>query len=262
MQKLQVNSSNVKLRIDPAFRDAQSVVLPDFTMEDVDRAVVDWLKGLNLVVHKDNGQRIDVNVGFTTEERWSAASVEKGFLDYKRNVILPLISVYRSKFDLNIERRVPRMNGTNTIALKIPLKEKNDRFLRPFTPPRRNRWEPLYRIVKVPMPTFADFTYELKIQTDFVSHANQLLAQLVVDNIFFWVASDKGYGFHCSMGPLNTREIGDLTSTERIIVNELTITAYAYLIPQQTINMPTQTSEVSETANLVLRMTEQSIPGN
>lgn len=261
------DSSNVKIRLDSVFKDARQLVIPDFTMEDVDASVVKWLKDLELIAHKDNGERIDVNITFTTEERWNAAQVEKGILDARRTVKLPLVTMYRSKFVPNVERYVyrgvPQGPHTNTVALRIPWKEKSDLSRRPLAPhaPHFVYWRPLYRIVQVPAPVFADFTYELKIQTDYFSHGNQLIEQIYNDNIYFWVTSEKGYGFHCSMSEPIAREIADLATNDRMIINELTITAYAYLIPQYTVNIPTETSIVSDTANrLVITVNESIVP--
>ena len=248
------NIDDTKRRTEPSLFDRpDSQLFQDFSILDADEAIIKWFKELDLYIIKSNGEKIEVPVEYVSGERWKKAEIEKGLLDSKKNLILPLIIITRRNLVPNIQRRVQKHDSTRRIVLNKPLSQMSRDFMRKFDNPstKVNVNTTVYRVIKIPLPTYFDLQYDVKLMTNFISHSNQLIEGIYPDNIYVWIASDKGYGFHATLSEPTTDEIGDMKEEERLIVNTLTITAQSFIIRKDTSNSKDDDYYIIETPTRV-----------
>jgi hypothetical protein len=254
MTDIKLNSSDVKIRADSKFFEKlDEKYFSELTIEDIDKASFKWLNDLELKVIKDDGKQLDVNATFSSEERWKKAELEKGLLDYKKQLIFPFVTIYRTKIAPNLNRRKPKNDATDHIVIKQPIKVMSNDFRRaynnPITQPNINK--EVYQIISIPYPSFFDFQYIIKIQTEFITHHNQILEALYRNDVYVWVVSEKGYGFHAVLGEPSTEEMNDLSNKERLISSEITLDLQGYVIPKEVITKIYENIKISETPSYI-----------
>ena len=164
---------------------AEHVPYSNITLESIDTAVLSWVdKILDAHVEDQNGSRKKVPVIFATGERWLASRGKKGLRDENGVLILPMISIRRTGIDMNQSLNAGILGteeGNFTIARRLSdktRKHRNAQAIRNASNLSPIDNAPIYEITTIPFPSTGVISYELTIQTQFVTHMNEIIEKL------------------------------------------------------------------------------------
>ncbi len=154
----------------------------NITLETIDRAVIDWFdKTVDAHVRHPNKDRMKVRVTLAAGERWVSAREKKGVRDENGVLILPIISVRRSGMEPS-----PQMSalGAETPTLQIAkrISQKTNDLINLHAsrdPARRTPPRPVvYEVYTIPFPHRSILTYELQVQTQYITQMNMILEKM------------------------------------------------------------------------------------
>lgn len=152
------------------------------TLETIDRAIYDWLdRTVDVRVDFPNGERRKVPVKFAAGERgFESRNRRTGIRDTNGVLILPIISIQRTATDPNPSSQAL---GTETHALTIAkvISEKTSQVLNlrnSRSPAAREQLQPIYEVVEIPFPDRNELTYQLKVQTQYITQMNAIIEKL------------------------------------------------------------------------------------
>lgn len=157
-------------------------VIQEVTIETIDQAVKDWFdKTVDAHVEFPNGDRRKVPVIFSSGERAVTSRQRKGMRDNNGVLILPLISVRRSGISPQptmqaLGTEVDHMTVSKLISGKSNdlqnLYTKRDPTFRSPNPPS------VYEVTTIPFPSSTIFSYELVVQTQYITQMNKIVQKL------------------------------------------------------------------------------------
>ena len=176
-------------RVDQIRRDDDTVKTPKITIEDIDFAMISYIRDVIKPVVVENESVIDVPVMYANGETFAQIQT-KGFMrDAKGKIMTPLISITRS----SIAERDPRTLGVNqnpdgngfVYRTKYNNINKYDRFSL-----QQNK-TPVQEYYIVPVPEFLDVSYEIVLWTTYTTQLNSLIEQIMPLNGFAWGTTYK-----------------------------------------------------------------------
>jgi hypothetical protein len=147
-------------------------------IEDIDRGVKSWFEDvLAASVNDQRGETKPVTVKFGSGERWVAAADKQGVRDKDGRLILPLIQIAQLGFDttaneLALGTAVPRLTVSTRVADKTSAMANLDAS-RPLSQ-RKLRDSVIYDVYTIPFPVTGKISYQVRIQTQFVSQFNTI----------------------------------------------------------------------------------------
>ncbi len=216
------------------------------TIESVDQAVFDYFdKSLAIQVDVERGRK-KIPVTWATGERWKLIRKNK-FRDENGTVILPLISLRRTDID-----RTPGFGGLGQesayITIKKEIHHKSGNMMNAVQARKslgfpEAKVEPVYEILTIPYPDFANIFFEVSIWCQYETQMNEVLEKIFYrydhrDSFVMPVEYDgdkpKGEGYYfvgfreANVTPQSNTE--DFTDQERIIKYTYTIKTPVYLI--------------------------------
>lgn len=192
----------------------------DVGIEDVDRAVMSYFKGLSMSLSVA-GENRPIPIIWAGSERWAAMRDKKPLLDKAGTLILPQISIRRT--DINRAMQMYGLPGADQpLTVKIKIADKNHKYkniknyyqlvnqssagnsrrsskMKGYDKDLDKR-DNLYDIYVVPFPKFFELSYELVVWTQYLQDLNHIVEKIISSfyhRKMFSAPSDKGYYFTC-----------------------------------------------------------------
>jgi len=164
------------------------------TIETVDYAIVDWVKGINVHATTSKGWK-PVPVLWVAAERSFSVKNDKDLRDSGGAVKLPLLTVERTSMTKDLSRRgtawgnIPQTpdykGGSITIARRIQQKKSaafasaqtKDIFGQKNFPYKNNKV--VYETITMPMPVYVDITYKISVRSEYQQQMNQIMQPFI-----------------------------------------------------------------------------------
>jgi hypothetical protein len=192
MAKKQLNKTITTFSNDPLVnranqirRDDDTIKTPKCTIEDVDWAIMSYLRDVIKPNIIENGQSIDIPIMWASGEKWAQAQSRGYMRDRKGKLMTPLISIRRGtlterdvlkKLDVNFN---PSGNS-QTLQNKFTKVNRYDRFN------VLQGTKPLNEYYVTAIPEFIDVAYELLIWTEYTEQMNSVIEQIMPVGGFAW----------------------------------------------------------------------------
>lgn len=168
----------------------QDIIFKESTLETIDYALINWVKKLNLHVKSASGWE-QVPVLWEKSEKSFQFKHNQQIRDEKGNLIYPIMFVKRNSVKKDVEKQmhignIPNVNDYKGGSLTIAKKINQDKTAN-FENARSKYWtgfknskiapkKTVYKIYTVPMPTYLEVSYTLRIISEYMEHMNQLLS--------------------------------------------------------------------------------------
>ncbi len=164
------------------------------TPESIDRAMLNYVKQLNLYTDTNQGAR-KVPVVWGSAERSFQVKNDKDIRDSEGMLILPIITVSRTSLTKDMASKgvfqgsVPRFSdeqGGSLPVSRVIYQEKTTKFAnadakrlnKQLNYPRQNG-KVVYRTITVPMPVNVTVMYEITLRTEYQQQMNELILPFV-----------------------------------------------------------------------------------
>lgn len=160
---------------------------------DIDRGVKTWFdKVVDAHASTPQGDRRKVAVKFSSGERWVAATDRQGIRDRDGRLILPVIQIRRVAIESQnngtaLGSNVPKLQIARLVSEKTSDLANLDQS-RPISS-RRLRDSAVYDIYTVPFPSTNNFTYRVRIQSQYQHQMNEIVEKIYSKLEFFDVPS-------------------------------------------------------------------------
>jgi len=197
-------------------------------IEDIDFAVYDWFKNLNIHVETNAKESKRVEVVFFPHERWHMIRAKKALRDKNGTIKLPLISVLRTDFDKTpgmwgVGQEVPQIDVVTELDEKSPLLKN------------LNRKYPVYKITSIPFPEFVTVFYSIMIWSSYMVHCNEILERIYHEVKWRYeilLKSRQNYSFIGLFEPVTNQQnnLEEFTDEKRILRYTLDLKVPAYLM--------------------------------
>jgi hypothetical protein len=156
----------------------KDVAIPNVGIEDVDRAIRDWFDRTMDVRVESQGGLKKVPVMFSQGERWAVGRTRQAFRDENGVLILPIMSLRRVSLDPNPEGTVLGVQVPSIqIAKRIDPKSREIKNLEKQKQLGRN-FPAIYEVYTIPFPNALVATYQLVIQTQYITQMNAILEKM------------------------------------------------------------------------------------
>jgi hypothetical protein len=164
-------------------RDNDIIKTPKCTIEDVDWALMSFIRDEIKPQVIENGQIIDVPIMYANGEKWAQIQARGYMRDRKGKLMTPLISIRRGTI---VERDTLKSLGVNNNP------SGND-FIYRNKNTRTNQYDrfsvlqgikPSKEYYAAPVPEFVDVSYEILLWTEYTEQMNTLVEQIMPTNGF------------------------------------------------------------------------------
>jgi hypothetical protein len=171
-------------------RDTDIIKTPKITIEDVDFAIISYIRDVIKPYVVENGQVIDVPVMYANGEKWAQVQA-KGFMrDRKGKIMTPVISIRRNSIT---ERDTLKSIGVNNNPSGNDFVFRNQHTKEN----RYGKFSVLQGVKKAteyyvaPIPEFIDVAYEFLLWTEYTEQLNTLIEQIIPTNGFAYGTTYK-----------------------------------------------------------------------
>ena len=194
---------------------------------DIDLAFKDFLEKDVKPTIEESGKYIAVPVMYASPENWASAQRDGFMKDGNGKVQTPLISFKRNSLDINTDysklKVVTDEDSTKACTKKYSKNNRYDAFsqLTNMLPPKEERY-----IVDV--PDYVNIQYDLIVWCDYMEDLNKLVEQIVY---FQGGAFGERYKFQIK-GESYSFDTTNGVGEERIVRSNVTLTAKAYIVPE------------------------------
>lgn len=196
---------------------------------DIDLAFKQFLENDVKPTIEENGKFITVPVMYASPENWSSAQRDGFMRDGNGKVQTPLISFKRNSLDVNTEySKLKVLTDEDTVRPYQKTYSKNNKYdafsqLTGMQPPKKERY-------LIDVPDYVNIQYDLIVWCDFMEDLNKLVEQIVY---FQGGAFGERYKFQIK-GESYSFDTTNGVGEERIVRSNVTLTAKAYIVPEQT----------------------------
>ncbi|HIO72964.1 MAG TPA: hypothetical protein EYN38_07675 [Flavobacteriales bacterium] len=219
------------------------------TLETVDYAVTNWLKGIRVHTTTSKGFK-PVPVLWVAAERSFSVKNDPALRDSGGSMKLPLLSVERTSVTKDPSRKgtawgnVPAVNdykgGSITIARRIQ-QDKSAAFASAKTKdifgqknfPYKNN-QVVYETITIPMPVYIEVTYNLTCRTEYQQQMNQIVQPFITrtGGVNYFTVRHDGHRFEAFMADDFTLEsnIAEMGEDQRYYQTTFDVKILAYLI--------------------------------
>ena len=171
-------------------RDNDIIKTPKCTIEDVDFAIISYIRDTLRLQVTENGQNIDVPIMYANGEKWAQVQAKGYMRDKKGKIMTPLLSIRRGSIT---ERDTLKSLGVNNNPAgndyvfhnKHSMENKYDRFSIQHGKQRKKEY------YLAPVPEFIDVAYELLLWTEYTEQMNSLVEQIMPTNGFAYGTTFK-----------------------------------------------------------------------
>jgi hypothetical protein len=166
-------------------RDNDIIKTPKCTIEDVDWAIMSYVRDIIKPQIIENGQTIDVPVMYANGEKWAQVQARGFMRDRKGKIMTPILSIRRASIT---ERDSLKSLGVNQNPAGNDFIYRNKHS-------QENRYgkfsvlqgtKPAQEYYAAPVPEFVDVTYEMLIWCEFTEQLNSIIEQIMPLNGFAW----------------------------------------------------------------------------
>ena len=191
-QNNKLNKTYSSFSSDPAInranhirRDNDTIKTPKCTIEDVDWAIMSYVRDIIQPIITENGQTVPVPVMWANGEKWAQVQA-KGFMrDRKGKIMTPIISLKRGSIterDVLKKLDVNKNPTGNALVLqnKFTTINRYDRFS------LTRGAKPLREFYVTSVPEFVDVSYEMLLWTEYTEQMNGLIEQIMPTGGFAW----------------------------------------------------------------------------
>ena len=171
-------------------RDNDIVKSPKITIEDVDFAILSFLRDVIRPQIVENGQQIDVPVMYANGEKWAMIQARGYMRDRKGKIMTPVLSIKRNSIT---ERDSMKSLGVNQNP------SGNDYIFR-NKHTKENRYgqfsvlqnlKPVQEYYLAPIPEFVDVSYDFLLWCEYTEQLNSLIEQIMPTNGFAYGTTFK-----------------------------------------------------------------------
>ena len=215
---------------------------------DIDLAFKDFLERDVKPIIEENGKFIPVPVMYASPENWASAQREGFLRDNNGKVQTPLISFKRNSLDINTEySKLKVMTDEDTSQSFVKKYSKENRYDQ-FSILQDQR--PVVEKYIVDRPDYVNIAYDVIVWCDFMEDLNKVVEQIVyfqggaIGQRYKFQIKGESYSFDTTNG------VGE----ERIVRSNVTLTAKAYLVPEQT-GLKINTQKAFGTSKIVWKTT-------
>jgi len=214
-------------RADQVRRDNDTIKTPKCTIEDVDWAMMSYIRDIIKPFVVENGQKIDVPVMYANGEKWAQVQSRGYMRDRKGKIMTPIISIRRGSISERDSLKTLGVNKDplgNTLLLqnKHTTVNRYDRFSVLQNSPKKKLNE--YYVTAI--PEFIDVSYEILLWTEYTEQMNSVVEQIMPQNGFAWGTTWKFPTFISDY----TFETTNASGEDRIVRCTLPITTKACLL--------------------------------
>ena len=171
-------------------RDNDTIKTPKCTIEDVDFAIISYIRDILKLQVVENGHMIDVPVMYANGEKWAQVQAKGYMRDRKGKIMTPVLSIRRGSI---IERDTLKGLGVNNnpagndyvFRNKHSVENRYSRFTTQHSPKRKKEY------YLAPVPEFIDVSYELLLWTEYTEQMNSLVEQIIPTNGFAYGTTFK-----------------------------------------------------------------------
>ena len=194
---------------------------------DIDLAFKDFLEKDVRPIIEENGKFIPVPHYIASPENWASAQKDGFLRDNNGKVQTPLISFKRNSLDINTEYS----------KLKVLTDEDTSQsFVRKYS--QENRYDAFSQLIDqkpqekyiVDRPDYVNIAYDVIVWCDFMEDLNKVVEQIIY---FQGGAFGERYKFQIK-GESYSFDTTNGVGEERIVRSNVTLTAKAYIVPEQT----------------------------
>lgn len=221
------------------------------TLEDIDRAVYNFVKDLNLSVNTNKGTKL-VPVLWATSERAFLSKNDKSIRDGQGALIFPIISIKRSSFTKSLrssgvyQGNIPEVEDEKGGALSIIRKiyqDKTKNFANADSKRlygqenhRHTNEKVVFQTISIPMPVNVDLMYEITIRTDYQQHINDLVLPFATRpgtiNYVKLVSGEHKYEGFIQDQYQSQDNLGNFSADERKFETKISMKVVGYLVGQ------------------------------
>ena len=174
-------------------RDTDIVKTPKITIEDVDFAIISFLRDVIKPQIVENGQIIDVPIMYANGEKWAQVQARGFMRDRKGKIMTPVISIRRVSMT---ERDALKSLGVNQnpAGNNFVFQNKNtkeNRYDRFSVLNRNQAVRKKQEYYLAPVPEFVDVAYEFLLWTEYTEQMNSLVEQIMPTNGFAYGTTFK-----------------------------------------------------------------------
>tara|TARA_Y100000593_G_scaffold79715_2_gene148481 strand:+ start:1338 stop:2204 length:867 start_codon:yes stop_codon:yes gene_type:complete len=206
-------------------RDNDIIKTPKCTIEDVDWAIMSYIRDVIKPQIIENGQTIDVPIMYANGEKWAQVQARGYMRDRKGKLMTPVLSIRRGSI---IERDTLKSIGVNNNPAgndyvhrnKHTIQNKYDRFS------VLQGTKPSEEYYLSPVPEFVDVSYELLLWTEYTEQMNSLVEQIMPTNGFAYGTTHK---FPTYLQDV-TFETTNATGEDRVVRATIPMTTKATLL--------------------------------
>ena len=212
-------------------------------LEDLDQAVHDYIKSLNLTLEGENDNPKIIPIYYLSQERWAEYKKNWKFLkdEAGEEVVLPFMALFRTAVK----------QGTSPLKRTIPKKKKFTFYKIPIFDGTVKGFE----LIKIPQPVWVDVDYELRFLTHYMQDVNKFYETIIMEGFSDFQAYQKvnGYDVKIVMGDASEDNMtDDITADRRFqIVIPLKINS-ARLVD------PSKFEKVKTISRVVVNITEKT----
>lgn len=230
-----------------------SIPLVPSTLEDIDAALSDWVKELNIHCTTNKGW-VRTPVLWSLSEKSFQIKSDQTIRDKSGTLILPLISVERTDTRKDPSKKgmfwghIDRVNDFKGGSIEISHRinqDKTSNFTNAQMARRRqgvlnfpNKQEAnekiVYQIMSIPMPSYVENTYKIHIMTDYQQQMNEIVTPFISKtggiNYFTMRRNGHIYAGFIQEGFTVDNRIGNSEKENRQYKTEIEIKVLGYLM--------------------------------
>ena len=171
-------------------RDNDIIKTPKVTIEDVDFAVISFIRDVIKPNIIENGQKIDVPVMYANGEKWAQVQARGFMRDRKGKIMTPVLSI----------RRVSMTERDALKSLGVNQNPSGNDFIYQNKHTKQNRYgqfsvlqgtKKSNEYYAAPVPEFVDVAYEFLLWTEYTDQMNSLVEQIMPTNGFAYGTTFK-----------------------------------------------------------------------
>jgi len=206
-------------------RDDDTIKTPKCTIEDVDWAIMSYVRDIIKPQIIENEQTIDVPIMYANGEKWAQVQKRGYMRDRKGKIMTPIITIRRGSITERDQLKTLGVNdnpsgNVQTLQNRFTKTNRYDRFsiLRGVKPVNE------YYVTAI--PEFVDVSYDLLLWTEYTEQMNSLVEQIMPQNGFAWGTTFKFPTFINDY----TFETTNATGEDRVVRATLPLTSKATLL--------------------------------
>ena len=171
-------------------RDNDIIKTPKITIEDVDFAVISFIRDVIKPNIIENGLSIDVPVMYANGEKWAQVQARGFMRDRKGKIMTPVLSI----------RRVSMTERDALKSLGVNQNPSGNDFIYQNKHTKQNRYgqfsvlqgtKKSNEYYAAPVPEFVDVAYEFLLWTEYTDQMNSLVEQIMPTNGFAYGTTFK-----------------------------------------------------------------------